>query len=308
MRRAASALLTALVLASPAPAGAVSHATLDSLLRRHVRAERVDYLTLRDEGGARLDAYLDRMAKVEATALPAAERLAFEIDLYNASMIRAVCDRYREGWTPADDEFAVFKAPIVRMRTGRVALDHLEHELIRARTKDARVHTALVCAARSCPPLLARAWTAAMLEADLDRQMRAFVRDSSRNRVDRAARTLMLSRLFDWYAADFSGAASVAAFVGRWRGEDLSGFPVSFLEYDWSLNLAAPRSGLWRTVSASRVAVRDSPGGAAGARTLSRGEVVREREARGAFVRITLPGGGEGWIERSALRPWRPPS
>lgn len=308
MRRSASVLLTALALAAPASARAVSHATLDSLLRRHVRAERVDYLTLRDEGGARLDAYLDRMAEVDAASLPAAERLAYEIDLYNASMLRAVCNRYREGWTPADAEFAVFKAPIVRMRTGAAALDDLEHKLIRARTKDARVHAALVCAARSCPPLLARAWTAATLEADLDRQMRAFVRDSSRNRVDRAARTLTLSRLFDWYADDFGGAASVPAFVGRWREEDLTGFSVSFLEYDWSLNLAAPRSGLWRTVSVSRVAVRATPAGTPGARTLTRGEVVREREARGAFVRITLPGGGEGWIERSALRPWRAPA
>ncbi len=283
------------------------HAAYDSLLARHVRDERVDYLTLRDEDGARLDAQLAALAAVDPAALSPEARLAFELDLYNATMLRAVCDRYREGWTPAASDFAVFKAPLVRLRSGRRSLDQLEHEGIRPRARDPRVHVALVCAARSCPPLEPRAWSAGDLGPRLDRRMRAFLRDRSRNRIDRAAGTLELSRLFDWFAADFGGAAAVPAYVARVLGEDVDGLRVSFLDYDWSLNLAPPRAGLWRTVAVREAVVRGAPGGPASGRPLGRGEVVREREARGGHVRITLPGGGEGWVERSALRPWRAP-
>ncbi len=293
--------------ADPVQAASVPHATLDSLLQRHVREERVDYLTLRDEDGARLDAHLSRLAAVDAASLGAAERLAFEIDLYNATMLRAVCDRYREGWTPAADDFAVFKAPLVRLRTGVISLDDLEHRVIRPRVKDARVHVALVCAARSCPPIQPRAWVGVDLESQLDRRMRAFVTDTLRNRIDRSAGRLRLSRLFEWFAEDFGGASAVADYVSRWTERTVDALQVSFLDYDWSLNLARPRAGLWRTVAAQQAAVHPGASGAPGPRSLSRGEVVRELGLRGARVRVVLPGGGEGWIERTALRPWRAP-
>jgi hypothetical protein len=46
---------------------------------------------------------------------------------------------------------------------------------------DARVHFALNCAARSCPPLRAGAYTAARVSAQLDEQARRYLTPRARS-------------------------------------------------------------------------------------------------------------------------------
>ena len=70
-------------------------------------------------------------------------------------------------------------------KPGKLSLNDVEHEILRARFKDARVHAAVNCASFSCPPLLDEAFTAKKLEKQLDAQMRAFVVDPKRNTLRR---------------------------------------------------------------------------------------------------------------------------
>lgn len=213
----------------------VDPAAFDSVLAAYAHADGVDYRGLRERGLPTLSRYLDAMAGVDPSDLRGRERDAHEIDLYNATMLRAVCDRWRTGWTPAADSFAVFRAPLVRMKGRTVSLDQLENQILRPRLRDPRLHVALHCAARSCPPLASRAYRAATLDSALDANMAKFIRDRSRNSVDAKARRMRLSRLFDWYAADFGGAAAVPAYVARQLGLPTTGWSVEYLEYDWAL-------------------------------------------------------------------------
>ena len=103
--------------------------------------------------------------------------------------------------------------------------------------------SAIVCASKSCPALRPEAYRAAVLERQLDDAARGFVRDTTRNRLDAAAKTLWLSSNFDWFDEDFERAAgSVPAFVARYTDEPTTrairdgGVRVEFLDYDWSLN------------------------------------------------------------------------
>ncbi|HEV2104215.1 MAG TPA: DUF547 domain-containing protein, partial [Candidatus Eisenbacteria bacterium] len=277
----------------------------DALLRAHVHAGRVDYLTLRDRDGAALDSVLARFARVDAAALAPADRLAYWINLYNATMVAAVCARFRAGWTPAADSFDVFHAPLVHAGGTAMSLDELEHRRIRPQAHDPRVHVALNCAARSCPPLRDRAYRGDDLDSVLAANLKRFVDDPERNRVDRAARTLALSRVFDWYADDFGGAAAVPAYVGRVAGVDAAGWKVMFLDYDWRLNLAPPAAGEWVVVTATSAVLGRAPAGRGAAGMLSRGEVVRVAGRTSALVRVVRPGGaGEGWLPAGDVRPW----
>lgn len=231
---------------APSPAAQarlrVEHAALDSVLAAHVRRDGVDYLGLRQRSLRTLVRYLDAMSQVDAAALAPRERDAYELNVYNATMLRAVCDRLAPGWSPAADDFAVFKAPIVRLKGRTVSLNQLENDLIRPRMQDARVHTALNCAARSCPALQPRAYRAATLDSVLEANMATFVRDRSRNTIDVAAHRMRLSRLFDWYAADFGGSSAVSGYVARRLALPAAGWTVEFAEYDWTLAAtAAPR-------------------------------------------------------------------
>jgi hypothetical protein len=238
--RAVPILLVAVSLIGSTCIAGVNHAALDEILSQTVTDEGlVDYRKIANESWGDLLAYLDMLANTrDADALPRDDRLAFYINLYNATMIKAVIERDRENWSPAADDFAVFKAPLVNLPDRRtVSLNELEHEIIRPNFKDPRVHVALVCAARSCPPLLGRAYRGEDLDAVLDQNMRRFVNDPSRNVIDRTNRKLILSKVFEWYADDFGGKDAIAGYVSKYvEGGSVEGFAVSFMGYDWSLN------------------------------------------------------------------------
>jgi hypothetical protein len=107
----------------------------------------------------------------------------------------------------------------------------------------------LNCAAKGCPPLQAVPLSAAAIETQLDEATRTWVRKGA---YQRDGRTLTLSMLFDWYAADFEGDSSSAAkgdkgaaavrFLVRFVDEEEAAalkagdFSVKWLPYDWTLN------------------------------------------------------------------------
>jgi hypothetical protein len=218
---------------------AADHDAFDAILHERVSGDGlVDYAAIKQHDGAKLKAYLDQLANVEIEKLSRDEQLAHYVNLYNATMIQAVIDRFRDDYSPAEKDFAVFKEPLVRLSRDRtISLNQLEHEIIRKQFKDPRVHVALVCGARSCPPLLNRAYRADDLDKVLDENMKRFVNDGSRNQIDDEKRELRLSKIFEWYAEDFGGMSAVPAYIARIAGKDVAGYRVSYLEYDWKLNV-----------------------------------------------------------------------
>ena len=115
---------------------------------------------------------------------------------------------------------------------------------------DPRIHFALVCASRSCPPIAS--YEAGRIDPQLDLAARAFIRGGG-VQVDAVEGQVHLSRIFQWYAADF-GARSQAIgdrrpllrFIATYLHPTDAKlvlarrqWTVSFMSYDWSLN------GLW---------------------------------------------------------------
>ena len=168
------------------------------------------------------------------------ERKALYINAYNAMAIGIVL-----GSPPVRsirDVRGAFDG--IRRKIGGepLTLDDVENRL--REMKDARIHFAIVCASRSCPPLAGKAFKAAGLSAALDAQARAFVSDPSKNVLDRARTRLALFKIFDWNRKEFErDAGTLPAYVARFFGEPslaswVATFPKApeFLEYDWALN------------------------------------------------------------------------
>lgn len=112
---------------------------------------------------------------------------------------------------------------------------------------DKRIHFALVCGAKSCPPI--RVYTPGQLEEGLDAAAAAFCEAEVEVRHD--SRTVMLSSIFKWYAMDFGTPEELLPWVLRYLPhgpaeelEDLlahigpSGIKIKYSDYDWSLNLS----------------------------------------------------------------------
>jgi hypothetical protein len=222
------------------PATVSLHAELDRILKNHVRDGLVDYQAIRRQDQKALADYLDRMAKLDFDQLGRMEQFAGYIDIYNATMLQAVLDHTAKDpkWTSAANDFGVFKEPRVRLARGTITLDHLEHEILRPKFKDPRVHVALVCGARSCPPLLPRAYEAADLDKVLDANLHAFLHDGTRNQVDRATKTVKLSGIFEWFQKDFGGEAGVRKLLQAQFDATVASYRIEYLDYSWALNAA----------------------------------------------------------------------
>jgi hypothetical protein len=127
------------------------------------------------------------------------------------------------------------------------AVDAARYKAAGVAGPDTRVHFAIVCGARGCPPL-SQAYRAATVNQQLEEATTAFVRGPL-VRLNAAGKVATVSQLFEWYAADFTNkdydrsAPTVieylAEFVGTGRlGQSLrqDKWTLRYTKYDWALN------------------------------------------------------------------------
>jgi len=100
------------------------------------------------------------------------------------------------------------------------------------------VHFVLNCMSRGCPRLPRAPFLANDLERRLDEAARGFLNEERNVRLDRAAGTVHLSQIFEFYGDDFmKQAASLAGYVNRYRAGPIpENFEVTFIPYDWTVN------------------------------------------------------------------------
>ncbi len=118
-----------------------------------------------------------------------------------------------------------------------ISLYNFENDVIRPLGEE-RVHFALNCMVVSCPRLPRTAFSANMLDRQLDTAARAFIGEDRNVRADAAKREIWLSAIFDFYTKDFlAHAPSLVAYVNRYRvGKLPPDLTVRFLDYDWTVN------------------------------------------------------------------------
>ena len=217
----------------------VDHSAFDALLSEFVDEDGlVDYLGL-GRRQADLDRYLESLAVAPFAELGRDEKLALWINAYNAFTLKLILEHYplksirdipaaerwdRVRWNVAGSEYS---------------LNQIEHEQIRPKFREPRIHFALVCAAVGCPPLRREVFVGARLDEQLEEQTRRVHRDERWVRYASGAGRIELTSLYEWYQGDFEQVAdSIVAYVAPYR-EDLSPDAeptVRFLDYDWSLN------------------------------------------------------------------------
>ncbi|MFT4710018.1 MAG: hypothetical protein ACI9D0_000624 [Bacteroidia bacterium] len=232
------------------------HQLLSELLGQYVTPGGVRYADLSKDTD-KLNRYLamvQSITPVELETWTRNQRYAFWINTYNAHILALIVDNY-----PLDSirdlGGAVFgkvwDLELIPMGAHNpdgsgdsLSLGDIEHEILRPEFRDARVHAAINCASESCPPLLAEAFVADKLEAQLSGAMAAFLQDPSRNRIDPVAGALELSSIFDWFAEDFElEDAGIRNYVSRHAGlsstEWIAEASLGYLDYSWALNDAS---------------------------------------------------------------------
>lgn len=251
---AASVWLAATVSAAAA-AETFSHADWQRVLERYVdRRGFVDYRGLAEDRSA-LDRYVARLRAASPKSDPKLfptedDALAYYLNAYNAWVIWGVLDRGPDidsVWGFLGTGISFFSGMDIELGGVETNLKALEDDIIRAGFGDARIHAALNCASVSCPRLPREAFAGAKLDAQLDAAMREFVTAPQHLRVDRGAKKVTMSKIFEWYAADFLADArergvrepNLIDYANLFRG-DAGEIPrtweVAFFEYDKGLN------------------------------------------------------------------------
>jgi len=241
--------------------GLPDHSLFSALLARVVEVPYVDYVALKQAPGE-LDRYLEALGATSLQLLESSPReaqLAFWINAYNACMLRRVISHHpladanpglrwrlqnRVAGRPANSVWQirdVFTGDFCMVAGEERSLDEIEHVIIRP-MGEPRIHFAVNCAARSCPPLVPEAYTAEELDRQLDARVRAFVATPAQFAPDPEAGVVRLNSILNWFGEDFGGPEGVKSFFvpylsgeAREMMEDPA-VELSFMDYDWTLN------------------------------------------------------------------------
>ncbi len=192
------------------------------------------------------------LAALSAAALDDVEqRLPFWINIYNGAVVDQAIDMGVE--RSIKEVRGFFRRRFLDVAGMALSLDEIEHGFLRdnrrpparllpplffrpqlkkwiAQPFDARIHFALNCGARSCPPIAV--YTPEQIDAQLDLAAAAFI--NAEVVVDEQSRTIHANRILSWYRADFG---EIEDWVRRYRDGGLAagGWKFAWRAYDWSL-------------------------------------------------------------------------
>lgn len=228
---------------------AVDHGPWDRFLARYLVAGAgttlLRYGEVTEADRRALDAWIARLAQVDAGTLSRSEQKAFWIDLYNALTVRLVLGSYPVD-SIADISPGLFsrgpwKRKLVRVGGVELSLDDIEHGILRGIIGDPMIHYGVNCAALSCPPLMERAFRGTDVDAMLADNASRYV-NGRHALAGGAGEAIRVSGIFVWYKDDFGGTdAAVLDHLRRFaRGATavrLRGARrIAGHDYDWSLN------------------------------------------------------------------------
>lgn len=210
----------------------------DKFLKKNVTQEGVvDYKEIINDK-ASLDSYIAYLEKTSPNKNWSDDKTkAFWINAYNAYTIQLIVDNYpvksilninKAGKDAWHQKFAVVGG-------ASYTLNDIEHEILRKDFSDPRIHVGVNCASFSCPPIANFAFTENNVEVELERMMKDFVNDLSRNLI--TPKKITLSKIFDWYKVDFIKKGSLVDYINSYSDIELTKkTKVRYMEYNWNLN------------------------------------------------------------------------
>jgi hypothetical protein len=216
----------------PQQATANLHDAFDAILKKYVSTSgKVNYKSLK-ENKADLEAYTKALSDNAPTEkAPKNERFAYWINAYNAFTLKMIVDNYPLSSVTKLDGGKPWDVKRITIGGKKYSLNDIENNILRP-MGDARIHFAINCAAKSCPPIHNVAFTAANLNSILESRTKRFINDTKANSL--TGNELKISKIFDWYGKDFD---KIPEFINRFAITKVkTDAKIGFMEYDWSLN------------------------------------------------------------------------
>jgi len=228
-----------LIIMSPGTSAEESWATsYRSLLDKYASDQGVAYKEWKANGKdlAMLQSIVNQIAQNGPTDTSRDGKIAYYANVYNILVLHGVLKAYPI--TSVQDIaplFGFFTSPRFTVDGQKVSLNKIEKQWLLKQFQEPRIHFIVNCASVSCPPLPPAPLAAATLETQMDRATQNFLNDPQGVKV--SEKTAYLSKIFEWYKADFKRAGGVIAFINRFREEKLpEDISMQYQNYNWGLN------------------------------------------------------------------------
>lgn len=217
------------------PVVPLSHHQWDSLLQVHVNnAGAVNYTNFKTDQ-ALLNDYLSHLKDHAPTNWSTDKEMAYWINLYNAFTVYNILLEYPVASIMDIDNGDIWNVRTIMIGDSSYTLNQIEKDKLLAKFGEEKVHFAVNCAAKSCPPLLNKAWTESNIQQYYTDRTHLFINDSSHNQL--MANSIQVSKIFDWYAGDFGGVGGIVPYFQQFSTTTIdSSATVSYNAYDWALN------------------------------------------------------------------------
>lgn len=188
------------------------------------------------------------------------QKLAFWTNIYNAFIQISLTNNPEE----YKDRGSFFKKPRVKIAGEILSFDDIEHDIMRkSRVKiswgylrkyfrpkwerklridgdlEWRIHFALNCGAKSCPPVAI--YSAENLGKEFDFMTKAYLKEQTT--YDAASKTATSVVLFSWFRADFGGLCGARKILYNYGITPEKPKKLEFKTYDWTMSL-----GNYRTI------------------------------------------------------------
>ena len=206
---------------------------IDHFLKKHVSNGLVDYATIHADP-SQLNSIVEHIASANLNNFDTNEKKAFYINAYNILTIKNVVNQYPIKKPINDPGF--FNKKLFNVGGEQLTLNDIENKKVRI-YDDARIHFVLVCAAKSCPPIISNAYFPETLDAQLQVQTEKAINDKNFIRVKENG-NVQISQIFQWYAEDFmKDGESLHDYLNKYLYDPLpQKTKISYYNYNWELN------------------------------------------------------------------------
>ncbi|UCE72616.1 MAG: DUF547 domain-containing protein [Nitrospiraceae bacterium] len=235
----------------PASVERIDHAVWNRFLKTYVvpgedGINRVNYGNVSKADHENLKDYITSLSRISVRALNRAEQQAYWINLYNALTVDVILDHYpvksirdidiSPGWF-ADGPW---RKKLLTIEGMAIAIDDIEHRILRPIWEDPKIHYAVNCAAIACPNLQVEAFTAENTEELLNKGAKEYV--NHKRGVTIEDNKLKVSSIYKWFISDFGGNDEgvinhLKEYANRGLISELEKIKrISSHDYDWALN------------------------------------------------------------------------
>lgn len=165
------------------------------------------------------------------------DQLAMWINAYNVLAMKLIVENPDIASIKQLDSIfnSVWKRKVGIVAGRSYSLDEIEHDIVRTRFREPRIHFAINCASISCPNLANYAYEGKYLDEQLSHQAKVFLKNPTKGLAVKSG-ALHLSKLFKWFEEDFRPDVREWLVKNGYLNQSDKDLKIKYMSYNWALN------------------------------------------------------------------------